>query len=171
MPRAAILLVALSMLAGVSRASAQVESAVPAEARAAAQAMVDRFVDSWNRADGAAYGKNYWPEAELVDPIGIISRGREAIVQEHVDLWAGPFKGSHIEGKVRRVRMLGPTFMMVDFDAALSGVHDLPPGSAADSAGVVRNHLKHVMERRHGRWKVLAAQNTFIAPLAGGDRH
>ncbi|HEX5387105.1 MAG TPA: hypothetical protein VFW66_10420, partial [Gemmatimonadales bacterium] len=85
---------------GAPSLAAQVAPAVPAEAGAAAQAMVDRFVDSWNRADGAAYGKNYWPEAELVDPIGIISRGREAIVQEHVDLWAGPFKGSHIEGKV-----------------------------------------------------------------------
>ncbi len=40
------------------------------EADAAAQAMVNRFADSWNRADGAAYGENYWPEAELVDPAG-----------------------------------------------------------------------------------------------------
>ena len=40
------------------------------EAQAAANAMVDRFVDSWNRADGAAYAQNYWPEAELVDPMG-----------------------------------------------------------------------------------------------------
>jgi hypothetical protein len=40
------------------------------EAQAAATAMVNRFVDSWNRADGAAYGENYWPEAELVNPSG-----------------------------------------------------------------------------------------------------
>ncbi|HET7599646.1 MAG TPA: hypothetical protein VFK09_05115 [Gemmatimonadales bacterium] len=67
-------------------------------------------------------------------------------------------------GKVRRVRMLGSNFMMVDFDADLSGVRQLPPGSPTDAAGVLHNHLKHIMERRRGAWRVLAAQNTFIAP-------
>jgi uncharacterized protein (TIGR02246 family) len=144
-------------------ALAQGEPTVQKEARQAAEAMVTRFVDSWNRADGAAYGENYWPEAELVNPSGVISRGQAAIVQEHVDLWAGIFKGSHIAGKVRRIRMLGTNYMMVDFDAALSDIRQLPPGSPADAGGVLHNHLKHILERRHGVWKVLAAQNTFIA--------
>lgn len=125
--------------------------------------MVARFVDSWNRADGAAYGENYWPDAELVNPSGVISRGQTAIVQEHVVLWAGIFKGRHVSGKVRRIRMLGPGYIMVDFDADLAGARQLPPGSPADAAGVLHNHLKHIMQRRRGVWKVLAAQNTFIA--------
>jgi uncharacterized protein (TIGR02246 family) len=158
----AVLTAVLSLLAS-STAAAQSDPPVPKEASLAAQAMVSRFVNSWNSADGNAYGVNYWPEAELVDPSGVISRGKAAIVQEHVDLWAGIFKGSRIQGKVRRIRMLGPTFMMVDFDAELSGVRQLPPGSPADAAGVLHNHLKHIMERRQGIWKVLAAQNTFIA--------
>ena len=80
-----------------------------------------------------------------------------------MDLWAGIFKGTHVAGKVRRVRMLGPSFMMVDFDVDLSGVRQLSPGMPADAAGVLHNHLKHILERRHGTWKVLGAQNTFIA--------
>lgn len=132
-------------------------------ANAAAEAMLNRFVDSWNRADGAAYGENYWPDAELVDPSGQIVSGRDAIVQEHVDLWAGIFKGSHITGKVRRIRMLGGKYMIVDLDLELSGIRQLPTGSPADAHGVLRNHLKHVMEKRGRQWKVLSAQNTFIA--------
>ena len=164
MRRVSILLSAqLLAFAAASAAVAQSAPPVPKEAAVAAQAMVARFVDSWNRADGAAYGENYWPDAELVDPSGVISRGQAAIVQEHVELWAGIFKGSHITGRVRRMRMLGPRLMMVDFDAELSGIRQLPPGSPADAAGVLRNHLKHILERRHGVWKVLAAQNTFIA--------
>ena len=132
-------------------------------AQAAANAMVSRFVDSWNRADGAEYAENYWPEAELVDPVGRIVTGRAAIVQEHVSMWAGAFKGSHISGKVRRIQMLGSNFMIVDFDAEVSGVRDLPPGSPAGANALLRSHLKHVMEKRSGVWKVLSAQNTFIA--------
>lgn len=142
---------------------AQRASPVPKEAAVAAQAMVDRFVSSWNRADGAAYGENYWPDAELVDPSGGISRGQVAIVQEHVDLWAGIFKGSHIAGEIRRIRMLAPTVMMVDFDAELSGMRQPPAGGPAGASGVLRCYLKHILDRRHGVWKVLAAQNTCVA--------
>lgn len=147
----------------MDRIRAQDDQPVTPEADDAARAMVARFVDSWNRADGRAYGENYWHDAELVDPSGFISRGQAAIVQEHVDLWAGIFKGSHLVGQVRRVRMLGPIFMMVDFDTELSGLRQLPPGSPADPAGVLHNRLKHIMEFRQGTWKVLAAQNTFVA--------
>ena len=60
------------------------------EALSAANVMVQRFADSRNHADGAAYGENYWPEAELVNPSGAIVSGKAAIVQEHVDFvgWA-----------------------------------------------------------------------------------
>ena len=98
-------------------------------ALSAANAMVQRFADSWNHADGVAYGENYWPEAELVDPSGAIVSGKTAIVQEHVDLWAGPFKGSHVAAKVRRVQMLGANYMIVDFDVQLSGFAKAPPGA------------------------------------------
>jgi hypothetical protein len=47
------------------------------EALSAANAMVERFVDAWNRADGIAYGENYWAEAELVNPSGAIVSERQ----------------------------------------------------------------------------------------------
>src|SRR6266849_10292246 len=133
-------------------------------AKAAADATVHSFVDSWNRADGAAYGENYWPDAELVNPSGEIVDGRAAIAQEHVDLWAGIFKGSRMAAKVRRVRRLDPNHIIVDFNTELSGIRELPPGSQNQgSNNVLRTHLKHILEKRNGQWKVLAAQNTFIA--------
>jgi len=136
---------------------------VPNQAKAVADAMVNRFVESWNRADGASYGENYWPEAELVDPSGAIVTGRSAIVQEHLDLWAGIFKGSHATGKVRRIQMLGSKYMLVDFDVQVSGVRQLPPGSPPNANGILRNHLKHILEKRNGVWRILSAQNTFIS--------
>ena len=140
-------------------AAAQADNA----AKAAADAMVKRFADSWNRADGAAYGENYWPEAELVNPSGDILNGKAAIVQEHVELWAGVLKGTRATGMVRKIQVLGANYMVVDFDLQISGARQFPPGSSPDANGVLRGHLKHVMEKRNGLWKVLSAQNTFIA--------
>ena len=79
-----IAVVALTLLLSAS----VVANSVDNEAQTVANTMVSRFVDAWNHADGAAYGKNYWPEAELVDPVGRIKSGQLAIVEEHVD--AGP---------------------------------------------------------------------------------
>jgi len=138
-------------------------AASDSEAKAAADATVRSFVDSWNRADGAAYGENYWPDAELVNPSGEIVDGRAAIAKEHVDLWAGIFKGSRMAAKVRRVRRLDPNHIIVDFDTELSAVRELPPGSQNQGDDVLRTHLKHVLEKRNGQWKVLSAQNTFVA--------
>jgi uncharacterized protein (TIGR02246 family) len=141
-----------------------VSAATPADsdAKAAADVMVKRFADSWNRQDGPAYGENYWPEAELVNPAGAILNGQKAIVQEHVDIWAGILKGSRVSGTVRKIQMLGSNYMVVDLDLQVTGFRRPPPGSPPD-AKVLRNHLKHVMEKRNGVWKVLSAQNTFIA--------
>jgi uncharacterized protein (TIGR02246 family) len=140
------------------------QNAVPDdEAKAAADATVHRFVDSWNRADGAAYGENYWPDAELVNPSGEIVDGRAAIAQEHVDLWAGIFKGTRVAARMRKVRRLDPDHIIVDFDTELSGIRKLPPGSQEHGSNVLSTHLKHILEKRNGKWKVLAAQNTFIA--------
>jgi uncharacterized protein (TIGR02246 family) len=132
------------------------------EALSAANSMVHRFADSWNHADGVAYGENYWPEAELVNPSGAIVSGKAAIVQEHVDLWAGPFKGSHVNGEIRRVQMLGANYMIVDFDVQLSGFAKAPSGTP-QATTVLNSHIKHVMEKREGAWKVLSAQNTLVA--------
>jgi uncharacterized protein (TIGR02246 family) len=136
------------------------------EVRKAAADALALFVDSWNRAAAgdpqapAAYGTQYWSDAELVDPSGKIWEGQPAIVQMHVDLWNTAFKSSKVEGSVRKTRQLSPTLMIADFDMELSLFQQVPPGSAPANA-VVKTHLKHVMEKRNGAWKVIAAQNTF----------
>lgn len=130
------------------------------EQRAAAAKLATAFATTWNLRDGAAYGDAYWPDAELVDPSGQVWNGRVAIIQTHVDLWAGPAKGTHMTARVRRVRALGPSLFVVDIDTAATGFSPPPPG-APD--GVVHTRLKHVVEKRHGKWKIIASQNTFVS--------
>ena len=155
-----LLSVVLFFCASACAQSTQTKLVTDKEAQAAAEQTIHRFVDSWNRADGAAYGENYWPDAELVNPSGQIVSGRDAIAKEHVDLWNSIFKGGHMEAKLRRVRRLDASHIIVDFDPVLSDIAHPPPGAKGNT---IRTHLKHILEKRHGEWKVVAAQNTFIA--------
>lgn len=138
------------------------EDALTREEADAAAAMLTRFVDSWNRADGASYGDGYWPDAELVDPTGSIWNGQTAIAQMHVELWKTIFEGSSVRGAIRRARRLAPHLLLVDLDLELSGFAMAPPGVDV-SGGAIKCHLKHILEERSGGWKILAAQNTFVA--------
>jgi uncharacterized protein (TIGR02246 family) len=121
------------------------------------------IVTTWNAKDGPAYGMAYWPEAELVDPMGLVCDGRDAIIREHQELWAATGDTKAFTS-VRRVRPLSPTLMVVDIKVRVSGLPSPPPGAIAASNGDVYSNLKHVAERRGDDWKILVSQNTFQPP-------
>ena len=165
----AILAFTLALLTACATASTSANSAA-SDSQGPAITALNVFVDSWNKAASGdsqapqSYGTLYWPDAELVDPSGNIWSGQPAIVQMHVALWNTAFKGSEVKGVVRRTRQLAPTLMIVDFNLDLKVAGPLPP-TIPSANGVVKAHLKHVMERRAGEWKVLSAQNTFYSDL------
>jgi uncharacterized protein (TIGR02246 family) len=120
------------------------------EHRDVAEAMLKSIVASFNRQDGAGYGANYWPDAELVGFDGAILDGRDAIIRNHVEMWAGPLKGARISGALRKMRVLGPNAVVVDVDLTREG--DPATGAA---------RIKFVVEKRSGVWKISSAQNTL----------
>jgi uncharacterized protein (TIGR02246 family) len=129
---------------------------------ATADQLARTFERTWNERDGAGYGTAYWPDAELVDPMGQIWDGRDAIIQMHVDLWAGPFSKTEVRARVRRIREVAPTVAVVDLEVSGDGF-PVPPGDVG--AGKITARLKHVIEKRGGDWKIAASQNTFVAGL------
>ena len=140
--------------------------AVPlTEMRSAAEQLARTFSDTWNSQSGEAYGDAYWPDAELVDPTGQIWDGRDAIAAMHVQLWSGPARNTQVFATVRRVRPVGTEAMVVDLDVDVAGFSPAPPGAAIHADGRVKTHLKHVVEKRAGDWKIVASQNTFIAAM------
>lgn len=149
-----------------------------AELRRAASNALSGFVASWNRAakgDSLGYAQYralYWPDADLVDPSGSVWNDQNGIVQMHVDLWNTAFKGSVIEGRLRKARRLSPTVLVADFDLTLTLVGPAPPGSPG-AGGPVKAHLKMVMTKRGNKWKVISSQNTFFSgppPAAAAPR-
>jgi len=140
--------------------------AVPlGEMRSAAEQLARTFTDSWNSKNGAAYGEAYWPDAELVDPTGQLWDSRDAIATMHVHLWNGPARNTQVSATVRRVRPMGTEAMVVDLDVDVGGFSPAPPGAAVHADGKVKTHLKHIVEKRAGDWKIAASQNTFVAEM------
>lgn len=158
---------AFALLAACSP-GAESGDATDYDAQQIASNALNVFVDSWNKgasrnAQGPQlYGTLYWSDAELVDPTGSIWDGQTAIVQMHVDLWNTAFKGSEVNGTVRRTRRLSPTLMIADFNFDLKVAGPLPP-TIPSTNGIVKAHLKNVMERRGDEWKAIASQNTFYS--------
>jgi uncharacterized protein (TIGR02246 family) len=136
-----------------------------AEMRSAAEQLASTFTDTWNSQNGEAYGEAYWPDAELVDPTGEVWDGSDAIAAMHVHLWNGPARNTRVSAAVRRVRAIGAEVMVVDLDVDVAGFSPTPPGAAVHADGKVKAHLKHVVEKRAGNWKIAASQNTFVAAM------
>lgn len=150
-----------------------------AEVEKVASNALSRFIASWNRAAAgdslgyAQYRALYWPDADLVDPSGNVWNDQNGIVQMHVDLWNAPFKGSVVDGKLRKARRLSPTVLIADFDLSLKLVGPVPPGSPG-AGGPVKAHLKMVMTKRGKEWRVISSQNTFFSdspPPAAAPRN
>ena len=76
-----------------------------------------------------------------------------------------PRRNTHVFATVRRVRPIGAEAMIVDLDVDVAGFSPAPPGAAVHADGKVKAHLKHVIEKREGDWKIAASQNTFVAEM------
>ncbi len=145
------------------------------EVQRVASNALSRFIASWNRAAAgdslgyAQYRTLYWRDADLVDPSGSVWNDQNGIVQMHVDLWNTAFKGSVVDGRLRKARRLSPTVLVADFDLTLKLVGPAPPGSPG-AGGPVKAHLKMVMTKRGKEWRVISSQNTFFSdsPRAAG---
>ena len=139
-----------------------------AEVETVASSALSSFVASWNRAAAgdslgyAQYRALYWPDADLVDPSGNVWNDQNGIVQMHVDLWNAPFKGSVVDGKVRKARRLNSTVLVTDFDLTLK-LAGPPPPSGPGASGPVKAHLKMVMTKRGREWRTMSSQNTFFS--------
>jgi uncharacterized protein (TIGR02246 family) len=129
------------------------------------RASLDRLALAWNTPDAAAWAGEYWPEGELVNILGTVLPGAESVRDRTAEILAGPFRGSHFEYVIRKLRFIGQDVAIVDTDITISsyrGVAAIPP----TSPGVLLTRMKHVYERRHGSWHIVASQNTAVVPAA-----
>ena len=128
------------------------------------RASLNRLADGWNAPNADLWAKEYWPEGELINVLGLIYASPVEIRDRTAQILAGPFHGSHFAFAVRRIRFIGAATAIVDTDITVTGFQGLP-GIAATRPHELVTRMKHIYERRHGEWRIVASQNTAVAPL------
>ena len=127
-------------------------------------AIVADLDSSWARADAALWASHYTPDAEFINILGMLMPDMKSMQARHHEIFQGVFRGSRHHGALRRVRFLGPDVAIADVDVEVTGFKALPPGSVPTAPGVLRTRMRHILARVGGTWKILASQNTAVAP-------
>ncbi|QFU88221.1 SgcJ/EcaC family oxidoreductase [Amycolatopsis sp. YIM 10] len=74
---------------------------------------------AWNAGDGAGWGAHFAEDADFVDAVGRIQRGREVIGSEHQKIFDTIYQGSVLEIRLVDSRPLGDGLLLVHTDSTL----------------------------------------------------
>jgi uncharacterized protein (TIGR02246 family) len=121
--------------------------------------IVQAVTAAWTANDAAAYTAPYAADVQVINPLGALSTGRDALRAQHAFLFGGPFAGSTQTIDVRDIQFLTGTVAIVLQEVSLTGYAFLPPGLPS-SGGVVRTRVTWVVEKRGGSWEIVFQQMT-----------
>ena len=120
--------------------------------------LVKEFEAAFSAKDAAAYGDAYAENADFVNPVGVVTTSRAALVTLHAMLFAGPLAPATFTAELRDVEFLTGTSAVVDVFTTLSGVAGPPPPFTVVSPdGAVRSRTRWVVEKRGGEWEIVIA--------------
>jgi uncharacterized protein (TIGR02246 family) len=159
---AAMVLISVSTSAIAAQASSD-ESSI--------NEVMARQQQAWNAADSHAWAADYVEDADFVNILGTVLHGRAEIDQRHAVIFAGPYKGSHLNVSVRSFKMLSPSAALVAANLDMTGYRALPPGIEATSEGLLRTHMNYVLVKKESRWWITSAQNTAERPAPPPASH
>jgi uncharacterized protein (TIGR02246 family) len=143
-------------------------SADSPKARSADEAAIRNLVaaqaDAWNRSDAAAWSKDFASDAEFINVVGTVFKGRPEIETRHAFVFNTLFKGSRTQVTVTRVVFPSADVAVTDMEHVVTGYAGLPPGVQPTEPGVLKTRMRYVLRRTGKRWEIIAGQNTDVKP-------
>jgi uncharacterized protein (TIGR02246 family) len=145
-------------------------SSLMAQTTASPESQIQRILSAqevaWNVGDSISWGSAFTPDADFVNVLGQVFHGREAIVQVHARILAGPYQGSHTTITVRQFKQVTPDVALIETVHEVTGYKFLPPGIIPTTTGILKTRMKYVAVKRDDGWQFIAAQDTAILPDA-----
>ncbi len=115
---------------------------------------------AWNAGDGAAWAANFAEDADFVDVVGRIQRGRAVIARESQNIFDTIYRGSTLKISLVSSRPIGDGLEL----AHTTTVLQIPAGPKAGEGRAVQTKLV-----RDG--KIVAFHNTILTDIAAFARH
>lgn len=144
--------------------TASAQPSTPAADSASIAAILADLDRAWHDADAGRWVSHYAPDARFINIAGMVMPDTGALRSRLHQIFNGVFKGSRHVGTLRHLRFVGADVAVVDEDIEITGFSALPAGTRPTAPGLLRTRMRHVLQRVDGRWRIVASQNTPVAP-------
>lgn len=131
------------------------------------RAIIADLDSAWEHADANRWASHYAQDADFVNILGMYMADTKAMHARHHEIFTGVFNGSRHVGTLRRLRFIDASVAIADVDVEVTEFKALPPGVVPTSPGSLRTRMKHILTKSGDGWKIVATQNTAVAPMPG----
>ncbi|MBF6331027.1 SgcJ/EcaC family oxidoreductase [Nocardia transvalensis] len=119
------------------------------------QTMIEGLVRAWNTGDGAAWAAHFAEDADFVDVLGRLQRGRAEIARECQNILDTIYRGSVLEMREVASRPLGEDLRLVHTATTLQ----VPQGPLAGKLASIQTKVVRGDQ-------ILAFQNTIVKSMS-----
>jgi uncharacterized protein (TIGR02246 family) len=124
-------------------------------------AVMDRFVDAWNRHDAKAFAAVFAEDADFTNWRGTGASGRSKIEDFHAPIFATIFKNSHLGYTAIKIRLIRCDIAAVDVHWEMTGAMDAQGNPKSNRQGL----LNFVLAKNAGEWQILVMHNLDLTAL------
>ena len=122
-------------------------------------ALMDRFMDAWNRHDAKAFASVFAEDGDFTNWRGTGASGRSKIEEFHAPVFATIFKNSHQKHDDIKIRFIRDDIAAVDVRWQMTGATDPHGNPRPDRHGL----LNFVMAKDAGRWQIVVMHNLDLS--------
>jgi len=124
-------------------------------------AVIDKFVEVWNRHDAKAFATVFAEGADFTNWRGEDASGRAKIEAFHAPMFATIFKNSHLSHTAIVTRFIRPDVAAVDVHWEMTGATDAQGNPRPDRRGL----LSFIMEKNAEQWQIVVMHNLDLTAL------
>ena len=136
-----------------------------AEDESAVRAVVNEFVNTWNRHDMKAMHELDTEEVEWINVVGHYWQGKATVYKGHVAMHKGMSATTSISVESATVRSIAPSVAVT-----VATMHFVPaPDPRYPWLTAAKTRASFTMVKRDGIWKIAHFQNTVIDPKTEND--
>ena len=135
----------------------------PTQDEVSIRKLIDGLVAGWNAQDGNAFARQFAPDADFTNVMGLRAHGRELIARGHDELFATVFQGTTLTPAIEQVRFLRPDVAVAEV------VFTLKQKDGTPWRGFPRSIASLTAVREGETWAIAVFRNMvpFERPAAG----